>query len=90
MAVAIGSIIVSDDESGGGGFRGRGGWSIIGDERARPHEAVILPTEPVDLNGRLVMVVDDDPDVRKVGASFLRRLGCNVLTAGDGFEELAA
>jgi len=42
----------------------------------------------VDLKGRLIMVVDDDPAVRKVGMSFLRRLGCNVLAAADGFEAI--
>jgi PAS domain S-box-containing protein len=46
------------------------------------------PPKPVDLGGKLIMVVDDDPAVRKVGASFLRRLGCNVLAAGDGFEAI--
>jgi PAS domain S-box-containing protein len=40
----------------------------------------------VDLKGRLILVVDDDPSVRAVGESFLRRLGCQVLSAADGFE----
>jgi PAS domain S-box-containing protein len=42
----------------------------------------------VDLTGRLVLVVDDDPRVRAVGESFLRRLGCRVLSAADGFEAI--
>jgi hypothetical protein len=41
-----------------------------------------------DLTGKLVLVVDDDPQVRAVGESFLRRLGCRVLSAGDGFEAI--
>jgi CheY-like chemotaxis protein len=40
----------------------------------------------VNLTGKLVLVVDDDPRVRAVGESFLRRLGCKVLSAADGFE----
>ncbi len=40
----------------------------------------------VDLAGKLILVVDDDPSVRSVGESFLRRLGCGVLSAADGFE----
>jgi hypothetical protein len=35
--------------SGGFGFRG-GGWSIVDDERKKPHEAIILPLEPLDTN----------------------------------------
>lgn len=53
--------------------------------KRRPRRAV---PATVDLNGRLVMVVDDDSAVRKVGMSFLRRLGCNVLAAADGFEAI--
>ncbi|MEN8005811.1 MAG: PAS domain S-box protein [Candidatus Krumholzibacteriota bacterium] len=40
----------------------------------------------VDLKGKLILVVDDDPSVRAVGESFLRRLGCKILSAPDGFE----
>lgn len=39
-----------------------------------------------DLTGRTVLVVDDDHAVRWVGEGFLRRLGCKVLSATDGFE----
>jgi len=42
----------------------------------------------VNLSGKLILVVDDDPSVREVGESFMRRLGCNVLSAGDGFEAI--
>ena len=33
----------------GDGFRG-GGWSIIGEERKKRHEAVFLPVEPIETN----------------------------------------
>ena len=42
----------------------------------------------VELTGKLILVVDDDPPVRAVGESFLRRLGCKVLSAADGFEAI--
>ena len=45
-------------------------------------------TPRVDLSGKLILVVDDDPSVRAVGESFMRRLGCKVLSAGDGFEAI--
>lgn len=40
----------------------------------------------VDLNGRTVLLVDDDVDNRGVAGSLLRRLGCRILFAADGFE----
>ncbi|MCK9996644.1 MAG: PAS domain S-box protein [Candidatus Krumholzibacteria bacterium] len=45
-------------------------------------------TSEVNLAGKLILVVDDDPQVRAVGESFLRRLGCKVLLAADGFEAI--
>jgi two-component system cell cycle sensor histidine kinase/response regulator CckA len=39
-----------------------------------------------DLKGRTIMLVDDDPRVRAVAESFLRRLGCRVLSAADGYD----
>ena len=38
----------------------------------------------LDLPGKLILVVDEDPAVRQVCESFLRRLGCNVLSVGNG------
>jgi len=54
-----------------------------------PRKRRRLPEAPsVDLTGKLILVVDDDPSVRTVGESFLRRLGCKVLSAADGFEAI--
>jgi len=39
-----------------------------------------------DLTGKTILMVDDDPMVRKTCSGLLRRLGCNVLIAGDGYE----
>ncbi len=41
------------------------------------------------LHGRRILVVDDDPGVRDVTASFLRELGCEVLEASSGAGALA-
>ena len=41
---------------------------------------------PVDLNGRLVLLVDDDPEVRKIVRMQLSSLGCSVLEAEGGAE----
>jgi CheY-like chemotaxis protein len=39
-----------------------------------------------DAEGRTVLLVDDEADVRAVTAHMLERLGCSVLQAGDGRE----
>lgn len=41
---------------------------------------------PIDLNGRLVLLVDDDPEVRKIVRMQLSSLGCSVLEAEGGSE----
>src|SRR4029077_5820809 len=38
---------------GGGGFRG--GWTIVGEERKKPHEAILVPLEPLDTNDASVL-----------------------------------
>jgi len=45
-----------------------------------------VETMPVDLNGRLVLLVDDDPEVRKIVRMQLSSLGCSVLEAEGGAE----
>jgi PAS domain S-box-containing protein len=56
---------------------------------ASPRRKRRSPETPrLDLTGKLILVVDDDPRVRNVGESFLRRLGCKVLSAADGFEAI--
>ncbi|MBV8092134.1 MAG: response regulator [Acetobacteraceae bacterium] len=37
---------------------------------------------------RVVLVVDDDPDVREVLTAMLEDIGCDVVTAETGFEAL--
>jgi len=41
------------------------------------------------LKGLKVMVVDDSKTIRRSAENLLTRAGCEVITAGDGFESLA-
>ena len=41
------------------------------------------------LNGGIVLVVDDEPIVRKTAKLMLQKLGCEVLEAGNGAEALS-
>lgn len=52
---SIESAVVVDAVPGEGGFGFRGGWSIVGDERTKPHEAILLPLEPLDTNDASVV-----------------------------------
>lgn len=55
------SIAIGDDQKGGG-FRGGGGWSIAGDARKEPRQALLIPLEPLTTNEtsilRLVLTHD--------------------------------
>ena len=42
-----------------------------------------------NLSGLRVMVIDDSKTIRRTAESLLKREGCDVLTATDGFEALA-
>ncbi len=59
--------------------------AIKQDRRAKPEPAINY-----DVKGRTILLVDDDPRVRAVAESFLRRLGCHVLSAADGFDAVRA
>ena len=40
-------------------------------------------------NGLKVMIIDDSKTIRRTAESLLKREGCDVVTASDGFEALA-
>ena len=42
-----------------------------------------------DLTGLRVMVIDDSKTIRRTAETLLKKEGCDVLTAVDGFEALA-
>ncbi len=46
-------------------------------------------TEESSLEGVLVMVIDDSKTIRRTAETLLKKAGCNVVTAVDGFEALA-
>lgn len=45
--------------------------------------------ENVDLSGLKVMVIDDSKTIRRTAETLLKKAGCQVLTATDGFEALS-
>ncbi len=50
------SLVSGGDSKEGGGFRfGGGGWSVAGDERKEPREAVLIPIEPITANETSVL-----------------------------------
>ncbi len=46
-------------------------------------------TEKQELTGVKVLVIDDSKTIRRTAEILLKKLGCDVLTANDGFEALA-
>lgn len=46
-------------------------------------------TEKQEFNGVKVLVIDDSKTIRRTAEILLKKLGCDVLTADDGFEALA-
>lgn len=45
-------------------------------------------TEKLEFNGLKVMVIDDSKTIRKTAETLLKKVGCEVVTAEDGFEAL--
>ena len=64
VASTIGSQV------GGFGFGG-GGWSIVGDERKKPHEAIFLPLDPLDTNDASVIRIS----LNQTGGTFKSLIG---------------
>lgn len=48
-----------------------------------------MQNEPENISGLKVMVIDDSKTIRRTAESLLKKAGCEVLTATDGFEALA-
>jgi len=42
-----------------------------------------------EISGLKVMVIDDSKTIRRTAESLLKKAGCDVITASDGFEALA-
>ncbi len=45
--------------------------------------------EPENISGLKILVIDDSKTIRRTAESLLKKAGCEVLTAIDGFEALA-
>lgn len=46
-------------------------------------------TSDADLTGLKVMVIDDSKTIRRTAETLLKKAGCEVITATDGFEALS-
>ena len=60
-----------------------------GQAPAQPLIADAVSRQPVQLDSRWVLVVDDDPGVRRLLKRVVTHIGCNVETATNGREALA-
>lgn len=49
----------------------------------------IMDVEEVSLDGLKVMVIDDSKTIRRTAEVLLKKAGCEVVTAEDGFEALS-
>jgi twitching motility two-component system response regulator PilG len=45
--------------------------------------------ESIDITGLKVMVIDDSKTIRRTAETLLKKAGCDVITATDGFEALS-
>ena len=45
--------------------------------------------ESIDITGLKVMVIDDSKTIRRTAETLLKKAGCEVITATDGFEALS-
>jgi len=52
-------------------------------------EAVASDAAEISLEGIKVMVIDDSKTIRRTAETLLKKAGCDVVTAIDGFEALA-
>ena len=52
---------------------------------------MVLAEKPMDdlYQGLKVMVIDDSKTIRRTAETLLKKVGCNVITASDGFEALS-
>jgi twitching motility two-component system response regulator PilG len=48
-----------------------------------------VPATKLDLAGVKVMVIDDSKTIRRTAETLLKKAGCEVITATDGFEALS-
>jgi twitching motility two-component system response regulator PilG len=49
----------------------------------------VVANEVPDLEGVKVMVIDDSKTIRRTAETLLKKAGCDVVTATDGFEALS-
>jgi len=70
-------------------FGRRGELAIRAPVGTRGRGIQVDDTKDGGLNGIKVMVIDDSKTIRRTAETLLRKEGCEVVTATDGFEALA-
>jgi twitching motility two-component system response regulator PilG len=56
----------------------------------QPYEvAEVSETQAAEFNGVKVMIIDDSKTIRRTAETLLKKEGCDVITATDGFEALS-
>ncbi len=63
----------SSSQGGGFGRRGRGGWSITGDERKQARHAVLVPNEPLKSNAMSILRLTLEHNSRRKFKSLIGR-----------------
>lgn len=81
-----GSIEVESRQGMGATFR----ISLPVTDAAALSTEVVVENPDAMLEGRCVLLVDDEDPLRILGREFLEQLGCEVFTAADGMEALVA
>jgi twitching motility two-component system response regulator PilG len=63
--------------------------SAVADEQNIHRGQRVSSNDAVEIGGIKVMVIDDSKTIRRTAETLLKKAGCEVLTATDGFEALS-
>ncbi len=78
-----GHITVASEEGRGTTFHL---WLPASAEAVQPAETTVHHTLPAVVAGKRVLVMDDEPDIRRLVTVLLQRMGLEVVAVGDGEE----
>jgi len=70
--------IALESSTGSSSRRGRGGWSIAGDERKQPREAVLIPQEPLKANAMSILRLTLEHNSRSKFKSLIGRFRISI------------
>jgi twitching motility two-component system response regulator PilG len=58
-------------------------------QKLTQERGMTVTDESIDITGLKVMVIDDSKTIRRTAETLLKKAGCEVITATDGFEALS-